>query len=81
MEKLSTQSEELLKKCLKKYNSNLLSVFQKEYEDEITIEVYNELREIVCDELIINGFNEDGSVNKYGLALEALIDEIGRLFM
>lgn len=81
MEKLSVESQDLLKKCIDKHNPSLSWTLQKERENELTVEEYNDLREIVCDELISNGFNEDGSINKYGIVLEALIDEIGSLFM
>lgn len=81
MEKLSMQSIELLKQCLLKHNDFLLWTLQKENEDKLTEEIYNDLRDIVCDELIANGFDNDGSINQYGDALETLIDDIGDIFM
>jgi hypothetical protein len=44
-------------------------------------ELGNELRDTVGDELIAKGFDENYDPNEYGLALEDLIDELGRLFM
>ncbi len=38
------------------------------------------MRDAVGDELLIYGFNGD-EPNQYGILLESLIDEIGRLFI
>jgi len=71
---------ELLKKCLKERNP-LLIPFIESGNDSYTVEFYNELREIVGDELCDNGFQPSWEPNEYGLELERLIDEIGRLFI
>jgi len=75
---LTQKSLLLLKKCLKAHKPHLLYALEKE--SEFNEEFYNELRDAVCDELMINGFEEDRPT-KYGLELESLIDEIGRLFI
>ena len=70
----------MLEKCLKKHNENLLYVI---YSDEIIPvdkELGNMLRDVIGDELIACGFDGDAP-NEYGLMLEDLIDEVGRLFM
>jgi hypothetical protein len=54
---------------------------EQEHEDKITAEIYNDLREIVCNELIINGFDRNENINDYGVILEKLIDDIGDIFM
>jgi hypothetical protein len=81
MIKLSENSLALLKSCLEKHNPTLIQIVESSGEDEYTVEFYNQLREIVGDELIARGFNQDYQPNPYGIELEKLIDEIGRLFL
>ena len=81
MIKLSKKSLTLLKGCLEKHNPSLITIIESSGEDEHTVEFYNQLREIVGDELIARGFNKDYEPNSYGIELEKLIDEIGRLFL
>lgn len=77
---LKESSKLLLEKCMINQNKNLLYIINSDELVNIDEELGNELRNVVGDELITNGF--DGDVpNKYGLALENLIDEIGRLHM
>lgn len=77
---LSRKSIELLLHCLKNQRPDLIYVIDNENEIIVNEELGNELRDAVSDELIMNGFEGDNP-NKYGLSLESLIDEIGRLFM
>ncbi len=81
MIKLNKQSLELLKKCLQNHNSSLIPIIEDMNKDDYTESFYNELREIVGNELINNGLNENDEPNEYGYKLEKLIDEIGRLFL
>lgn len=81
MIKLSEKSLALLKSCLGKHNTSLIQIIESIGKDEYTVEFYNQLREIVCDELIARGFNKDYEPNQYGIELEMLIDEIGRLYL
>ena len=81
MIKLSEKSVEMLKYCLQKYDSSLIAVVEDANTSAYTPEFYNQLREIVGDELIAEGFNENDEPNDYGTSLERLIDEIGRLFL
>ena len=76
---LKTDSINLLYDCYIKQRSNLLWVL--ECKDLINIDhnLGNQLRDAVGDELLIYGFNGD-EPNQYGILLESLIDEIGRLF-
>ena len=62
---------------MEKHQPNLLAVIEQ---DNFNEGIYNELRDAVADELILNGFENDNPT-KYGNELEKLIDEIGRLFM
>ncbi|MBD8946448.1 MAG: hypothetical protein EGR97_03925 [Clostridiales bacterium] len=77
---LKTDSINLLYDCYIKQRSNLLWVL--ECKDLINIDhnLGNQLRDAVGDELLIYGFNGD-EPNQYGILLESLIDEIGRLFI
>lgn len=78
---LSENSILVLKECLKKHKPSLLATIDDSSQCEYGIDFYNELRQILGDELISEGFNENYEPNEYGLTLESLIDEIGRLFM
>lgn len=80
MIKLKPKSYELLIKCLEIHRPDLIQRIEFQDENLVGINFYNELREVVSDELILNGFNENKTTN-YGNELEDLIDEIGRLFM
>jgi len=81
MIKLSDNSLFLLKRCLQKHKPSLLAAIEESGNLEYGIEFYNELRQIVGDELISEGFNKNYEPNEYGLMLEDLIDEIGNIFM
>ena len=78
MIKLSNDSLFVLKKCLQKRKPSLLSFMEKTNRLENEIEFYNELRQVIGNELISEGFDENYEPNEYGLILENLIDEIGR---
>jgi len=81
MIEISEKSLKMLKYCLQKYDSNLISVVEDVNIDVYTPEFYNQLRQIVGDELVAEGVDENYEPNDYGTSLERLIDEIGRLFM
>ena len=57
----------------------MLYVFEKNRCDFDEV-IYNQLRDAVCTELLENGFINETPTD-YGIRLENLIDEIGRLFM
>lgn len=78
---LCKESIELLLQCLKNHRPDLIYVVESKDEILVDEELGNELRDAVGDELIINGFDKEYNPNRYGLSLESLIDEIGRLFM
>lgn len=80
MNKLSNSSIDLLRQCVMKNNIGFLSMIQEDTIYSLQVDQYNDLREIVCDELIKEGF-EDEKITQYGVDLEKLIDELGRLFM
>lgn len=78
---LTDDSFAILKKCLQKHNPKLIPIIENPNTTEYTEQFYNQLRNIVGDELIAEGFNKDWEPNDYGLELEQLIDDIFRLFM
>lgn len=77
---LKTDSINLLYDCLRKQRPNLLWVLECKELINIDHNLGNQLRDAVGDELLIYGFNVD-EPNQYGVLLESLIDEIGRLFI
>jgi len=81
MIRLSKNGLNLLIKCLEIRNPSLIPLITSGVNDHYTDDFYNDLRSIVGDELCDKGFQPDDEPNDYGLELEALIDEIGRLFM
>jgi len=81
MKGLSQNSVELLKQCIIGHNVSLIWTLEQENEHKLTDEIYNDLREIVCDELMINGFDKNENINDYGVTLEKLIDDIGDIFI
>jgi len=81
MIKLSKESLKLLRRCLKNHNPSLIPLIESRDHDNYTVGLYNELREIVGDELVAKGFQSNWEPTEYGMELENLIDEIGRLFM
>ncbi len=81
MLQLNVESMQLLRACLKNRNPCLIKKIESSDDNHYSVDFYNELRHIVGDELISNGFNTNWEPNEYGLKLENLIDEIGRFFM
>jgi len=81
MIKLSDKGIALLRQCLYAHNPSLIPHVESCDGDSFTDEFYNKLRDIVGTEFCERGLQPDDEPNEYGLELEALIDEIGRLFM
>jgi hypothetical protein len=78
---LHQKSLMLLRKILEEHNSGLVSIIEQGHDSDLNEEFYNELRDIVLDELLLKGFEKNSTPTKYGIELENLIDEIGRLFL
>lgn len=68
----------LLRECLESRRPDLLWVLNNEININETLG--NELRDIVNEEFLEKGLNDD-EPNELGIKLERLIDEIGRCFM
>ena len=80
MIKLKPRMLELLIESLKSNNrQELLWVIEQKELVDLDVDLANELREAVGDELIKRGLNKDDEPNKLGLELEDLIDILGRL--
>ena len=75
MIQLSRKSNQILMKCLLERDLNLYH--RLESVKVIPDELAEQLREIICDELIDSGLDMKDEPTPYGLSLEDLIDEIG----
>lgn len=80
MIKLKIKSYKLLIKCLEIHRPDLIQKVEFIEENSSYIDICNELREAVCDELLLNGLKES-EPSEYGNELENLIDEIGGMLM
>ena len=78
MTKLRKDQTDLLSTCLRKYRPDLLWVINSDVQIANNEMLGNALREAVGNELIKQGLEENDQPNKYGLALEDLIDALGR---
>jgi hypothetical protein len=78
MLKLSADMLLLLRECLESRRPDLLWVLNNQIHINETLG--NELRDIVNEEFLEKGLNDD-EPNELGIKLERLIDEIGRCFM
>ena len=81
MNELREESRILLRKCVMIHKPSLLPWISSDVLYELKPNQYNELRSIVNDEFLLEGIAENFEPNEYGLKLEKLIDELGRLFM
>ena len=78
---LTENGFKLLRECVTKHNPSLLPSIESDDNSTYTADFYNELRDIVGSEFCDKGLQPNSEPNAYGLELENLIDEIGRLFM
>ena len=80
MKKIPTSYMKILKDIILDHDSSIISWINDENFYNLSIDQYNILREMVCDELIETGFEEDMIIER-GIKLENLIDLIGDLFL
>lgn len=80
MVNLSNVLVDLLLKCLENHRPDLIWVVSDKTMVTIDRELGNELRDAVSDELVQSGLEGDAPT-EYGLRLEKLIDDIGRMFI
>ncbi|CAM3655869.1 hypothetical protein ERUR111494_05335 [Erysipelothrix urinaevulpis] len=81
MKGINEESLRLLEKCVMIHNPKLISWISSENLYRLKPNQYNELRSLVNDEFLVEGIDKNYEPNEYGLRLENLIDELGRLFM
>jgi hypothetical protein len=77
---LPQKSHSLLKIIVEEHRPDLISIIEQGHDSDFNEEIYNELRDVVLDELLQKGF-KNYEPTEYGIELENLIDEIGRLFL
>lgn len=75
---LPQKSYSLLKIILKEHRPDLIYIIDN---NDFNEEIYNDLRDVVLNELLQKGFDKNYTPTEYGFELENLIDEIGRLFL
>ena len=78
---MNKKSRELLQLCIQRHNPTLLPMIKSKNDITYDANFYNKLREAVGDEFCDKGLLSNDEPNEYGLRLEELIDEIGRMFM
>lgn len=81
MNKLKKEFIQLLKKCILTHNPTVIGWVSDDKLYTLNAVEYNILRDIVNDEFLAKGLKQNYEPNEYGILLEQLIDEIGRLFM
>jgi len=81
MIQLDNENLQLLKVCLSRRMPDLLYVIDSEELIDVDQSLGNKLRHAVAREFCREGLKQDSEPNEYGLKLENLIDEIGRLFL
>ncbi|WP_341518350.1 hypothetical protein [Bacillus paramobilis] len=72
-------TKELLQQILRENAPELLWVIDCKDFRVLEIETIHELRDILADELIEKGFDEQDNINDFGRDLEGLIDMFGDL--
>jgi hypothetical protein len=77
----SSKSVELLRTCLSVHKPELLYVIDSTEEIHVDRALGNKLRSAVGNEFCREGLLANSEPNEYGLELEDLIDELGRLFV
>ncbi|MEK7017776.1 MULTISPECIES: hypothetical protein [Bacillus] len=79
MGKFDSDMQVLLQRILKGRQPDLLWIVNCKDFRILEIETIHELREILADELIEKGFDEQDNINDFGRDLEKLIDIFGDL--
>lgn len=81
MNKLKKESIQLLEKCILIHKPEIIEWIINDKLYTLSANEYNTLRDIINDEFLAKGLKQDYEPNNYGILLEKLIDDIGRLFM
>ncbi|KNF08177.1 hypothetical protein CLPU_9c00730 [Gottschalkia purinilytica] len=81
MLKLNNEMLEILRECLRSNRPDLLWVLDDEKTIEVDEELGNDLRNVINDEFVKVGLNDNDEPNELGIKLEDLIDKIGRSYL
>ncbi|MBG9581111.1 hypothetical protein ABE42_18370 [Bacillus thuringiensis] len=79
MSKFNSDVQGVLQRILKEKQPELLWIVNCSDFSILEIETIHELRDILADELIEKGFDEQDNINDFGRDLEKLIDVFGDL--
>ncbi|ACK90306.1 MULTISPECIES: hypothetical protein [Bacillus] len=79
MSKFNSDVQGVLQRILKEKQPELLWIVNCRDFSILEIETIHELRDILADELIEKGFDEQDNINDFGRDLEKLIDVFGDL--
>lgn len=79
MSKFNSDVQGVLHRILKEKQPELLWIVNCRDFSILEIETIHELRDILADELIEKGFDEQDNINDFGRDLEKLIDVFGDL--
>ncbi|MEX3418987.1 hypothetical protein H0911_08715 [Bacillus sp. HSTU-bmb18] len=79
MSKFNSDVQGVLQRILKEKQPELLWIVNCRDFSILEIETIHELRDILVDELIEKGFDEQDNINDFGRDLEKLIDVFGDL--
>jgi hypothetical protein len=74
---LKLQEKKILRELLLKHNPSFLPLLDSIGEEALTIEQRESLREVILDEFLETGIEEDDEPNERGRMLEQLIDRLG----
>ncbi|PHB45157.1 hypothetical protein [Bacillus wiedmannii] len=81
MSKFNSDVQGVLQRILKEKQPELLWIVNCRDFSILEIETIHELRDILADELIEKGFDEQDNINDFGRDLEKLIDVFGDLLL
>ena len=71
----------LLEEILSKREPKILDIIKGENLNKIDESNGYQVRSILTDELLETGMDDNDKVNERGLAIEKLIDDVGRIYM
>ena len=75
---LSDEESALLLRLARAAGVSKLSLAEKSIAEDVSIDDVEELCELISNEFMMNGIEENFEPNSYGLELEALLDAVNR---
>lgn len=76
---LKLHEENIIRELLLQHKPSLLPILNSIGKEALTVEQRESLREVILDEFLQTGTEEDDEPNERGLMLEQLIDKLGHL--